>query len=163
MKKKVLFLILLLGFILSGCSKEAVDPFTLPDHGDFELVLTVKTVAGEEVTGEDLVLRLADVKEMSVFLKNLDSELAVKTYVDRKEEPTLSDAATAGAGKGQPFTIGHTFAAVDHEQLPKEAPDYFSIGKHTLTVFQFDETYSDEVPVKENIQGIKTLTYEIVE
>ena len=67
MKKKVLFLILLLGFILSGCSKEAVDPFTLPDHGDFELVLTVKTVAGEEVTGEDLVLRLADVKEMSVF------------------------------------------------------------------------------------------------
>lgn len=161
MKFKTIFFIIsfsLVLFLSTGCvnSNKVTDIFELKDTGELDIVFSaiINDRIVEIENGADLdSLKLSTIQ---INASNLDSKQSIKVYFDKIDADfPITDVKNQNT---------NALYSVVENYDPEMYPEFFTIGSHTIKIFQYDpEPGTSQVPSRNNINDIITITYRITD
>lgn len=137
-----------MSIVTVGCSRSnKTNIFELNDMGEIQAELVIVTLEGEEIpVKHNIEIEANNISKLKLSLENLNPDLAIKVYFDKKDSQMPSGYAN---GLYQEF-------------VPESKPEFFSSGEHRITILQFDQNgYSKQGPELNNVDSKKTIIYKI--
>ncbi|MHC5269501.1 hypothetical protein ACYSNO_10010 [Enterococcus sp. LJL98] len=161
MKFKTIFftssfsLILFLG---TGCvnSNKVTDIFELKDTGKLDIVFSA--IINDRIVEIENGTNLDSLKTSTIQINasNLDSKQSIKVYFDKIDAGfPITDVKNKNTN-----ALYSVVESYDSEMYP----EFFTVGSHTIKIFQYDpEPGTSQVPSKNKINDISTITYQITD